>query len=214
MTRYKTPLGREGEYEQGSHNRVLRNKLGIKRKTDMDHIEFEALVAAQRHYYTKVVHANTAISAEFIRKMHRYWLGEIYEWAGKYRTVELKKDGFPWPPAHLISENMLNFENTILAAHTPCKKNALEEACKSIAIVHAELLLIHPFREGNGRLARWLADIMAMQAGFPIPAYRFEGRASRKVREDYLLSVVKGYAQDYEDLARFFERAIRLREIL
>jgi hypothetical protein len=30
-------------------------------------------------------------------------------------------------------------------------------------VVHAELLLIHPFREGNGRLARWLADLMALQ---------------------------------------------------
>ena len=35
----------------------------------------------------------------------------------------------------------------------------------SIAMVHTELLLIHPFRDGNGRLARWLADIMAAQAG-------------------------------------------------
>ena len=33
----------------------------------------------------------------------------------------------------------------------------------AVAIEHAELLLIHPFRDGNGRVARWLADVMAVQ---------------------------------------------------
>jgi cell filamentation protein len=40
--------------------------------------------------------------------------------------------------------------------------DALAEA---IAICHVELILIHPVREGNGRLARLLADVMAVQAG-------------------------------------------------
>jgi cell filamentation protein len=39
--------------------------------------------------------------------------------------------------------------------------SALAEA---IAIVHVEFILIHPFREGNGRLSRLLADVMAVQA--------------------------------------------------
>jgi cell filamentation protein len=33
-----------------------------------------------------------------------------------------------------------------------------------LAVTHVELILIHPFREGNGRLARLLADVMAVQA--------------------------------------------------
>lgn len=32
--------------------------------------------------------------AALLRQMHRDWLGDIYEWAGKYRTVELEKEGF------------------------------------------------------------------------------------------------------------------------
>jgi len=60
----------------------------------------------------------------------------------------------------------------------------LEEVAVSIAMVHAELLLIHPFRDGNGRLARWLVDIMATQAGYPAPAYSFSGRGSKKRRAD------------------------------
>lgn len=36
-----------------------------------------------------------------------------------------------------------------------------------VTIVHIEVILIHPFREGNGRLSRLLANIMALQAGWP-----------------------------------------------
>ncbi len=41
-----------------------------------------------------------------------------------------------------------------------------EQVIEAIATVHVELILIHPFREGNGRLSRLLADVMAVQAGF------------------------------------------------
>jgi cell filamentation protein len=36
---------------------------------------------------------------------------------------------------------------------------------RGLAEVHVEFVLIHPFREGNGRIARLLADVMACQAG-------------------------------------------------
>ena len=103
---------------------------------------------------------------------------------------------------------MLDFEHGILRQHTPCKPAALDEIAMSIAIVHAELLLIHPFRDGNGRLARWLADIIAAQAGYPAPAYGFSGRGSKKRRADYLLAVQQGYIENYLPLARFFEEDI------
>lgn len=103
---------------------------------------------------------------------------------------------------------MRDFEHGILRRLTPCKPASLDEVAMSIATVHAELLLIHPFRDGNGRLARWLADIMAAQAGCPAPAYGFSSRGSKKRRADSLLAVQQGYIENYLPLARFFEEAI------
>ena len=77
-----------------------------------------------------------------------------------------------------------------------------------MAEVHAELLLVHPFREGNGRLARWLADLMALQAGLPLPDYRFRGRGSGRERAVYLAAVKQGYPTRYDDLTAFFLRAL------
>ncbi len=210
MSRYQVANGVEAEHEPGSRKRVLRNLLGIGRKIEIDAVEYEALVTAQKAYYRQV-DKNTVIDARFIRAMHRDWLGGIYEWAGNYRTVDVEKLGFRWPPAYLIARNMERFESQVLAEYTPCHGRDLAEVCNALARVHAELLLIHPFREGNGRIARWLADLMAAQADYPPPLYRFRGRGSTRVRNQYLTAVTSGYKRDYEDLARFFEEAISLR---
>ncbi len=40
----------------------------------------------------------------------------------------------------------------------------MEELINALASVHVEFILMHPFREGNGRIARLLSDVMAVQA--------------------------------------------------
>jgi cell filamentation protein len=208
--RYLTPKGPEVEFEPGSRRRVLRNRLGIRRKTEMDRVEFEALVTAQERYLSRIG-PRTRLTAGLLCRMHSDWLGGIYEWAGQYRTVELTKGDFRWPAAFRVQENMDAFEKGVLARCTPCLPGPPGEVARCIAEVHAELLLIHPFREGNGRLARWVADLMAFQAGLPGPDYGFIGRYARKRRVAYLEAVRKGYLKDYDLLTVFFAGALERR---
>ena len=120
----------------------------------------------------------------------------------------MEKGGFRWPPAYLVAQNMAALEQGLLHRNTPCLPAPLDTVARGMAEVHAELLLIHPFRDGNGRLARWLADLMALQAGFPLPDYGFRGRGSEQARTLYLAAVKKGYLTRYDDLTAFFLRAI------
>jgi cell filamentation protein len=122
--------------------------------------------------------------------------------------VELEKEGFRWPPAYRVEANMQVFERGMLATHTPCRSGSLTDVAACIAEVHAEFLLIHPFREGNGRMARWLADLMAFQAGLPAPAYGFTGRGARKRRDQYLSAALDGYGGNYAPLTAFFLDAL------
>ena len=69
----------------------------------MDLAEYEALLVVQERYITSLT-AHTEITVTLICQMHADWLGEIYAWAGKYRTVELQKSGFSWPPAFRVAE--------------------------------------------------------------------------------------------------------------
>ena len=201
MNRYKTPAGTEAEWEPGSRQRVLKNLLGIKRKLDMDVAEYEAFLTAQEKYFG-IISPTTCFTAKLLCAMHKEWLGNIYAWAGHYRTVELQKGDFRWPPAYLIEKNMHHFEQNNLAKNTPCRPAPLNSLAINLAEVHAELLLIHPFREGNGRLARWLASLMSLQAGLPPLGYDFTGNKAK--HRKYITAVSQGYGKNYEPLARFF----------
>jgi cell filamentation protein len=179
----------------------------------MDRAEYEALVAAQRQYLARIG-PDTRFTADILCAMHLAWLGDLYSWAGEYRTVEVWKDGFSWPPARMVRENMAKFETDVRARHTPCRPGPLDDVATRLAEVHAELLLVHPFREGNGRFSRWLAGLMALQAGLPTPDYRFRGKGGPARRKRYLAAVVRGYARDYRPLAGFLAEMVgcRLRD--
>jgi len=210
ISRYQTPKGAEAEFQPRSHGRVLRNLHGITRKRDMDQTEYSALVRVQKKYLKKI-ETTTQFTAALLCQMHHDWLADIYPWAGRYRTVELQKGSFRWPPAFRVARNMEKFEHDFLARHTPCRPAPLSEVAQQIAQVHAEFLLIHPFREGNGRLARWLADLMSLQAGYPIPKYIFSGKGSDRREKIYLKAVMRGYGQDYDLLTAFFADTLKRR---
>lgn len=179
----------------------------------MDEAEFSALLLAQDCYLHRVT-KHTVFTAGLLCHMHKDWLGGIYEWAGSYRTVEMSKSGFTWPPAFRVAANMDRFEANHLAKLTPFRLQSLDEGCVSLAKVHAEFLLIHPFREGNGRMARWLTDLMCLQAGLPQLDYGFVGSGSRRQQAAYLKGVIQGYEQNYRPLADFFREALERATIL
>jgi len=91
-TRYE-PTGPETEFEPGSRNRVLRNRLGVRSIREMERRESEALLRATEHMID-ATRSDRRFSANDIRAMHRLWLGDIYEWAGEYRHVNVAKGGF------------------------------------------------------------------------------------------------------------------------
>lgn len=210
ISRYALATGAEAETEPRSRGRVLRNRLGIIRKRMTEEAEYDALLRTQERF-TEEIAADTRFTTSLLCRMHGAWLGDIYEWAGYYWTVELAKDDFRWPPATFVAQNMAAFEVGLLCRHTPCPPGPLPEVARRIAEVHAELLLIHPFREGNGRLARWLADLMALQAGFSTPKYRLSGVGSPARRAQYLNAVKAGYLSRYDSLTDFFVEAFEAR---
>lgn len=204
---YQPPEGVETEAEPGSCGCVLRNSLGIQCKQEMDLLEVNALDAAQ-NASTMSLTSRTRFTARLLCRMHKDWPGGVYEWAGQYRTVDVSKGSFTWPPAALVPQNMENFQQGLLRTNTPCLPGPVPEVTHCIAEVHAELLLIHPFREGNGRLARWLADLMALQVGPSYSIYGFVGRGSQQQRERYLAAVKEGHLMRYDDLTGFFVGAL------
>ena len=104
-----------------------------------------------------------------------------------------------------IPKLMDQFEMDQLAKCTPCNYSDRNEIVKALAEVHAELVLIHPFREGNGRCSRILASIMALQAGLPVLDFSLIGGQKK---EDYFAAVQIGMDRDYAPMERLFAEII------
>lgn len=171
----------------------------------MDRLEkqkyFDALQEVSRLYGLE--HQFTSSD---ICRMHQIWPGEIYPWAGEYRSVNISKGRFSFAMAREIPKLMTEFERTVLAKYTPCRYESLFERAEALAVIHVEFVLIHPFREGNGRIARLLSIIMALQAG--LPALDFGGIKGRR-KAEYISAVQSGLRRDYAPMQRIFLSVIR-----
>jgi cell filamentation protein len=195
----------EAQFEPGSRGRVLRNLLGIRSKREMDQVE------AQEQLHTleelvRIYDQTHRFTAADVRRIHKMWLEPIYVWAGKYRQVNLSKGDFPFAVANQIPRLMMEFEKGPLREYTPCRFTGMSEIARAIAVVHAELLLIHPFREGNGRVARLLAVLMALQAGLPPLDF---GNIKGRKRQEYFRAVQAGLDRDYKPMEKVFSAVIR-----
>jgi cell filamentation protein len=103
---------------------------------------------------------------------------------------------------------MEEFEKDILAQYTPCNFNSRGESITALAVVHTELLLIHPFREGNGRTSRLLAKLMALQAGLPLLDFSaLETRGTNR-QQEYFSAVRHGLDRNYQPMEKIFTAVI------
>lgn len=204
-SRYNTSALIEAQFESGSRGRVLKNKLGIKLKRQMDKVEKQEQIRALEEL-SGIFDEKHRFTAMDICKVHNAWLGNIYEWAGKYRRVNVSKDDFHFAAAAQVPRLMIDFEEESLQKYTPCRFDSLDKVIEALAIVHTELVIIHPFREGNGRVARMLSILMALQAG--LPPLDFSSIASKKKRE-YIIAVHAGMSHDYAPMVKVFKSVIR-----
>jgi len=203
--RYDTSGLVEAQFEPGSRHRVLKNLLGIKRKREMDRMETEEYLHALEEV-SNVYDKDHQFTAADICRIHRIWLENIYEWAGRYRSVNASKDGFFFAAARQISILMGELEEGPLREFTPCRFNSNEAVVKAIAVIHTELVLIHPFREGNGRVARMLTVLMALQAGLPPLDF---GGINGKKRHEYFAAVRAGLDKNYGPMEKIFTSVVR-----
>ncbi len=203
-TRYDTSSLIEAQFEHGSGKRVLKNLLGIRLKREMDKAEGDSLESALIRFIS-TYDAGHCFTASDLKHMHKVWLGGIYEWAGEYRQVNVSKGGFLFAAGGLVPGLMAEFEKGPLRYHTPCVFNSQERVIEALAEVHVEFLLVHPFREGNGRLARALANIMASQAGLPFLDFYF---LKGKMKEEYFSAVRAGLDMDYRPMQDIFKTAL------
>jgi cell filamentation protein len=147
--------------EQGE---VLPNLLGLTDEKTIALSEFEGFLRADSLLNAKLS-SRTRFTNRYIQQIHKLALGHLYAFAGKWRDVNMSKGGFVFPSALYLPQSMEKFEQDILMP-LPKRYDSRAVLTEHIAIVHGELLFLHPFRDGNGRVARMLANMMLRQQGY------------------------------------------------
>jgi cell filamentation protein len=181
----------EGQFQPGSNDQVLRNQLGITDPGELNDVELH-LLQQLTHALLEEVEEDQVITVDDLCEWHRRWLGNVYTWAGQYRSVNMGKDDFHFAAAHRIGDLMQELDSDFLAVYTPCNQMSEDMLVKALARVHIEYILVHPFREGNGRLARLLASIMALQANYPMLDFSYMDNN----RDAYILAIQAGLGHD------------------
>ena len=116
----------------------------------------------------------------------------------------MSKDGFPFAASAQIPRLLAEFERSYLARWTPCYDMETDALVEAIAITHVEFILIHPFREGNGRLSRLLADVMAVQSGRE-PLDYSTWNADKPA---YIRAIHQGVQMEYTPMKRLVAQAL------
>ena len=116
--------------------------------------------------------------------------------------MNLIKDNLPFAAAAQVPRLMQAFEEGPLRRHTPCNFSTPNRVVEALAEVHVEFILIHPFREGNGRVGRILSTLMALQATLPLLDF---GPIRGRRKEDYFAAVRAGLDRNYKPMGEIFK---------
>lgn len=138
------------------------------------------------------------LSEDFIKKLHKKMFGEIWMWAGKFRTTERNIGVAPYqiqPQLRILLDDIKFWiENKTYSE-------------KEIAIrFHHRLVQIHPFPNGNGRISRLMADLLMRYCGQKNLNWG-NGNLTEisELRKKYILALQEADNGNYLELLKFIE---------
>lgn len=182
---------------------ILPNLLNSNSLREIQEAEFEGFLYAELLLTTQLTD-KTKFDVDYIKNIHFLALKDVYAFAGNFRTVNISKQGFMFPVARFLDQSMQEFQTEIL-------NKLLNEYVKldsvlfieDLARAHAELLYIHPFREGNGRTARVLLNLMLRKNGWEPLDF---SKMNEELFQQYVIAVQSSAMKNYEPMKKVIEQ--------
>ena len=160
---------------------TLENKLGIINSSELSRIEEKiSKVRALELFETGLLDTFEVGTFEGLAKIHKYLFGEIYDFAGEIRTVNMAKGNLRFAPVMYLEAALANISKM--------PQSAFDEIVEK----YVEMNAAHPFREGNGRSTRiWLDAIFKKELKMVIDWSKVD-------KNDYLLAMERSPIKDVE----------------
>ena len=160
---------------------VLANKLNIHNQLDLNKAEEKISKQKAKKFFESGEINHTEIGTfKGLSQIHAYLFGDIYDFAGKLRDVNIAKGNFRFAPLMYLPQSLENID--------AMPQNNFEQIIEK----YVEMNIAHPFREGNGRATRiWLDLILRKELKQVIDLNEVD-------KEDYLLSIKRSVVKDVE----------------
>jgi len=144
---------------------VLRNKLGI---TDQLLLEkFESDITSSRLIELELKPIQGKFDLKHLQAIHHAVFQDVYDWAGKIRTVDISRENSRFANIRMIdSASKKLFTN--LVKENLFKNQNTQKVSSRLAHYLSEINVLHPFRDGNGRVQRVFIAQLALELGYKL----------------------------------------------
>ncbi|MDX1302807.1 putative adenosine monophosphate-protein transferase Fic [Photobacterium sp.] len=142
---------------------VLVNKLSIFDEDELALAERDFTKVRAEHFEPEFDQFNL----QYLKKIHYILFQDLYRWAGQIRRVDITKGQTRFCHVHNIEREAERLFAALARDNYLCDL-PFDHFIKKIAHYYCELNVIHPFREGNGRVQRIFFEILAINAGYEI----------------------------------------------
>ena len=132
---------------------VLRNRLDIHNHDELSRVEHVLVTGRTDQLHRGDVLVPRTFDLEHQRTIHRHLFGDVYDWAGELRSVELYKDSLV-PFATPSDIPRVTDAAAQIVRSTPWGELGRDDFAERMSDVFAWINYAHPFREGNGRTAK------------------------------------------------------------
>ena len=160
---------------------VLANKLNIHNQLDLNKAEEKiSKQKAKKFFESGEINRIEIGTFKGLSQIHSYLFGDIYDFAGKLRDVNIAKGNFRFASLMYLPQSLENID--------AMSQNNFEQIIEK----YVEMNIAHPFREGNGRATRiWLDQILKKELKQVIDWNEVD-------KADYLLSMERSVVKDVE----------------
>lgn len=176
----------------------LINKFGIADENKLSEIEANITLVKSAQLEENPI--NGSFDTNHYKNIHRYLFEDLYDWAGKFRTINISKKGTSFADTNEI-ESLCNNCFKRLKEYNYFQNMNFENFIENIVDLYCTLNIIHPFREGNGRTQRIFISQLIRYNGYDI---NFSD-----IDSDYLMIATIQSAQGFTDnLSDIFRKHI------
>lgn len=172
----------------------------ISTKAELDELEFANINLAFRKYFLgKPDFRKISFDVSWLLKLHKEMYGRVWKWAGKPRTTGLNIGVAPEQILEALKQLVDNFRYW--------ENETAMELPEKTARLHHGLVKIHPFRNGNGRWARLVANIYLKQKGAPLIQWPESTlQVDSPFRKEYIQALQKADQGDYDCLITLHQK--------